>query len=173
MIALFGTALVCSLDSLIFAVGIGSLRDPGFKKLNFSLAFGIFDFAGSFAGLVQFPSPRFAHSLAASQLLFVAYLALLLLLMSPRVVGAKRVYIVPALLSLDNVMQPIAGVSITFSTALASGVMSGFLAFVGLWLGELVRRRLYAHASGLFEQNRHHSQVTQISSRLLTVRNTQ
>lgn len=147
MIAQFGTALLCSLDSLIFATSIGLLGDPGIKRRNLSLAFGIFDFAGSTAGFLQYPSARFAHSSAAFQLLLPAYLALILLLNFPKALRTYRMYFVPALLSLDNLMQPISGVPFVFTIALASGVTSWLFAFAGLWLGEMARSRLYLQAS--------------------------
>lgn len=129
MLDLLRSALILGIDSAVAAIAVGPLIRGGWARLAVALLFGACDAAASFAAWsFGFVPPRwFAATGAGGVALYGAYLLAL-----GGIAGRRRrlLYVLPVLLSLDNLLSPAA-----LPDALLFGVVSAALAGFGLVVG--------------------------------------
>jgi putative Mn2+ efflux pump MntP len=129
------SALIYSFDSFLASLGIGILGRPESSRRKLILAFAAFDFIATLAGASLRSGLAQVHHLGGGWLpvLFAVALALAAgVVLAYSLKGQGALLLVPVLLSLDNFIAGLLGVSNQVPhTALIAGLASGLAAWAG------------------------------------------
>ena len=147
--------LLCSLDSFLASLGIGLFGIHGSKRRKLILAFAMFDFSATLAGVSLHSGLAQIHTLGGGLRPFLNTAVFGVAVLAALVFRRKDLGAflwVPALLSLDNFIAGFVGAFTPApSLALMAGLVSGLAAWAGLvtalHLAPMITRRFAIAAS--------------------------
>ena len=138
----FESALLCSLDTFVFCTVLGLIGELSVSRSRIVLAFAAWDFVGSIVGLLAYPAADLLPMKVIVPIGWAAYFLAFAVLLLPRVRVGHRIYLIPVLLAVDNLIEALVGAPSTLAVAAEAALCSGSLAIIGLLIGPRIRPRI-------------------------------